>query len=184
MALSKENLGDVLTAARAHNPDIYERDVVFLLACDGAAPDLLPVVYRCLYSGSCEGQDLTDFMETGRMKVLADTLEPFGVGRKEGAAITREENQREMERLIVRFEAAIDDKKIDIASGLKEIKDIRTKLQDKFDMDDNGAESKHLIVVPQKHDFVCPSTHMECSRMPTKEACMEMYPELVERKDK
>lgn len=58
---------------------------------------------------------------------------------------------------------------------------IRFELNKNFEMEKSDDE-RRIIVVPQKHDKVCPYTHRECTDMPTKEACMQYY-NLVEKED-
>jgi len=88
--------------------------------------------------------------------------------------ITREQNKTELLSLIERARRASENGDIDVKDALTMEKDIRVKLQDKFDME-KSEDERRIIVVPQKHDVVCPHTHRECTYMPTKEACMEHY---------
>lgn len=51
---------------------------------------------------------------------------------------------------------------------------IRVELNKNFDMEKSDDE-RHIIVVPQKCDIICPHTKRECTYMPTKEVCMKHY---------
>ena len=63
--------------------------------------------------------------------------------------------------------------------GLSLIKDIRINLNNKFEMT-RSDDNRRIIVVPQKHLYICPHTNRECSNMPPKEVCMKYY-NLIER---
>ena len=93
---------------------------------------------------------------------------------REDFEYTREENRAALLRQIEEIEEAYRDKKISFKDKSAQIYAIRFRLQDKFDMDRSGDE-RRIIVVPQKHDFICPHTNRECSAMPSKEACMKYY---------
>jgi len=88
--------------------------------------------------------------------------------------VTREQNKNELLSLIKKAQKAAEDGLLDIKDALTMEKDIRVKLQDKFDMEQSEDE-RRILIVPQKHDIVCPHTHFECTYMPTKEACMKYY---------
>lgn len=88
--------------------------------------------------------------------------------------ITREQNKAGLLSLIDKAMEAAKNGEIDLKDALSMEKDIRVKLQDKFDME-KSEDERRIIVVPQKHDIVCPHSHRECTYMPTKEACMEFY---------
>lgn len=94
-------------------------------------------------------------------------------------ALTKDQNKEEMLLLIEKVRGAAKKNLVDMEYALTYEKDIRTKLQDKFDMEKSDDE-RRIIVVPQKHDKVCPYTHKECTDMPTKEVCMQYY-NLVEK---
>lgn len=97
----------------------------------------------------------------------------------EERSYTKEDNRAALLRQIDEIEEAYLAKKISYKDKSAQQYAIRFRLQDKFDMDASGDE-RRVIVVPQKHDTVCPYTHRECSSMPSKEACMKYY-NLIER---
>lgn len=103
----------------------------------------------------------------------------LGVSSNINPNITKEENKEELLRLIATTEEGIREGKIPMDKGIAIIKDIRIRLNDKFEME-RKDDAKRIIVVPQKHFYICPHTNRECSNMPTKEVCMRYY-NLVEK---
>lgn len=111
-------------------------------------------------------------------KRMAENQAPQDAGiqalEKEELPYTKEENKAALLRQIDEIEEAYQKGKISFKDKSSQIYAIRFRLQDKFDMERSGDE-RRIIVVPQKHDYICPYTHRECSKMPSKEACMEYY---------
>lgn len=133
------------------------------------------------------------YLKSPKSKLIRQRLVGLGVdldgtaGRKAddfsketmAKALTKDQNKEEMLMLIEKVRNAAKKNLVDMEYALTYEKDIRTKLQDKFDMEKSDDE-RRIIVVPQKHDKVCPYTRRECTDMPTKEACMQYY-NLVEK---
>ena len=108
------------------------------------------------------------------LQKLLGVLEPFGIGSVNEELITREQNKTELIRLLKEIKTLAESKKIDAKDAVKMEADIRVKLNDKFEMEESLSQ-KRIIIVPQKHDIICPHTNRECTSMPTKEACMKYY---------
>ena len=101
-------------------------------------------------------------------------LEPFGVGVVNVTAITKEQNKNDLIKLLERVQMLGESKAIDIKDALKMEGDLRVKLNDKFEMEETQKQ-KRIIIVPSKHDIVCPHTNRECNFWPSKAACMKHY---------
>lgn len=170
--LSNENINDIIKAARGTSDTANERDLAFLVLCDMYADK--DAAFKVVYPER-GGVTAAEYMTTDRIKAVLTAARPFGVGVEKGSSVSREENQEQLVRMLARIESAMDDGDIEPAQGLKMMADIRVKLQDKFDMDQSDDSQKHIIVVPQKHDYICPHTNRECSKMPSKDACMAYY---------
>lgn len=168
--LSNENISDVLGAAGGSG-SLSLRDIAFLVLCDTISDK--EAIYRIVYEEPCSNAG--SFISSDKMKSLAEALQPFGVGRKEYAGISREENQSELIKMLDEIKSAMEAGDMERGQGLKMMADIRVKLQDKFDMEESDNEQRHLIIVPQKHDLICPHTNRECTQMPSKEACIRYY---------
>ena len=100
----------------------------------------------------------------------------------EDVTITREENRQGVSDLLAKIEDGLVNNRISFKDAMALEKDIRARLNDKFDMQKSDKE-RRIIVVPAKHLFICPHTNRECSNMPPKEVCMKYY-NLVEKETK
>lgn len=100
----------------------------------------------------------------------------------EDTTITREENRQGFIDLLAKIEDGLVNNRISFKDAMALEKDIRARLNDKFDMQKSDKE-RRIIVVPAKHLFICPHTNRECSNMPPKEVCMKYY-DLVEKETK
>ena len=98
----------------------------------------------------------------------------------EDVSITREENRQGFIDLLAKIEDGLAQGRMSLKDAVALEKDIRARLNDKFDMQKSDKE-RRIIVVPQKHLFICKYTNRECSNMPPKEVCMKYY-NLVEKK--
>lgn len=171
--ISKDNLDDILSAARGTAPDVGVSDVVFLILY-GQLEDKC-MAYHFAYGTDVRIDTVDKHVRSKAMKSVIKACAPFGIGLNDDEVLSREENQRELTKMLADIDAAMASGDLETGQGLKMKMDIRVKLQDKFDMDDSDDSQKHIIVVPQKHDLVCEYTHRECCSMPTKEACMKYY---------
>lgn len=168
--LSNENIKDILNATRH---DVDERDLAFLVLCDNYKD--IREAYKIAYGKTKSEEYVRNFRESDKISALVTAAKPFGVCQDGKVSISREENQSALIKMLGQIEQAMDDEEMDKGQALKMMADIRVKLQDKFDMEDDKDENKHIIVVPQKHDYICPHTNRECSKMPSKAACMKYY---------
>lgn len=168
--IKKEDIKDILASIQQDWKGATEKDIAFLVLCDTFADRKM--AYRIAYNRSVS--DIETFCNTPRMKKLQDILRPYGIGLTAEVTVTREQNKAELINMLKRIKEAAENKKLDTKEALTLEKDIRIKLNDKFEMDESH-EDRRIIVVPQKHDLICPHTNRECSKMPTKEACMQYY---------
>lgn len=167
--LKKEDIKIVLKTVKSEWADVKESDIVFCVLCDTISDK--DAAFRYAYGKAGRGE--TRYKNANMKKLLA-ALEPFGVGEISGATVTREENKQELIKLIDRVQKLSAEGGLDIKDALKLEGDFRVKLNDKFEMEE-AQKQKRIIVVPQKHDLVCPHTQRECSYWPSKEACIEHY---------
>lgn len=144
-------------------------DVAFAALCDTFEDKNF--AYRIAYGKKGDGGAL---YETPRFKKMLVALEPFGVGVVNVTAITKEQNKNDLIKLLERVQMLGESKAIDIKDALKMEGDLRVKLNDKFEMEETQKQ-KRIIIVPSKHDIVCPHTNRECNFWPSKAACMKHY---------
>ena len=150
--------------------DARESDFVFVLLCT-AIKDKAEA-YRVAYGRQCD--DIDDYCKRKNIGELRSVMETFGFAESTQAVITRTENMKDMVDLLARINREVANGNLDIKDALNMEKDIRVKLQDKFEIQEE-AKNQRLIIVPAKHDLICPHTNKECYKMPTKEACMKYY---------
>jgi hypothetical protein len=166
--LKKRDIKEIIESVNAKGLSVDEKDVVFLILCDkieaGAA---------YVFAHGKETKDMPRYRGSKSIVALSEALLPFGVGSPD-EGITKAENKAELIKLLDKLKKAEENKEIEAKDALKIETDIRVKLNDKFEMEEEEGR-KRIIVVPQKHDLICPHTHKECTYMPTKEACMKHY---------
>lgn len=97
-----------------------------------------------------------------------------GKTKKSLSSYTKEENQRLMLAEIENINEKERRGEYDTEkAAITRIK-IYSELNKNFDME-KSEDERRIIIVPQKHDMVCPHTHRECTFRPTKEECLEHY---------
>lgn len=158
-----------MTAIRKDFTDVTERDIAFLILCDEIEDKGL--CFNLAYG--INSPNVSSHYTSEKINRLRELLEPYGIGTNNNS-ITKDENMASMLRLLQKIKQQFNEGLIDAKDALKMESDIRVKLQDKFNMGD-GKEQKRIIVVPQKHDLICPHSQRECTYMPSKEACMAYY---------
>lgn len=147
-----------------------ENDISFAILCDTIADKEL--AYKLAY-GKDNG-NAKEFYTSKQLTAILNALSPYGVGVVNEDSITKEQNKAELIQLLDKIKDLADNKKIPLKDAVKMEADIRVKLNDKFEMDLSNKQ-KRIIVVPQKHDIVCPKTNRECNYWPSKSACMKHY---------
>ena len=168
--LKKENIKMILESVRIDWDKCDEKDIAFAILCDALEDKTL--AYRLAYRKS--EKDAAKFYETPRFKKLLDVLEPFGIGKVNNNAITKEENKNELLKMLDKIDQALSDGNLEPKDALKMQTDIRVKLNDKFEMEESQKQ-KRIIVVPSKHDIVCPTTNRECNYWPSRKACCRHF---------
>lgn len=164
--IKKEDIKIVLDTVRTDWQSVSEKDIAFAILCDVLEDKTL--AYRLAYRKS--DKEAENFYNAPRFKKLLNVLEPFGVGIVDTNAITKEENKGELLKMLDRIDNLLNTGDLEPKDAIKMQTDIRVKLNDKFEMEESQKQ-KRIIVVPSKHDIVCPMTHRECNYWPTKKAC-------------
>lgn len=91
--------------------------------------------------------------------------------------ISFEENKAALISLLQEVQQAMIDGKIDYKDGIKMQTDIRTKLNDKFEVE--KKEGQQYVIVETKYNNICEHCHHELY-IPTKEDLMKQY-NLIEK---
>lgn len=154
---------DIINSLKTEGVNVGLRDVAYLVMCDS-------FVDKALASKVAFQDDYRPSQKS--LSILAEKLKPFGIGAV--TTISKDENREELLKLLQRVQDAEREGTIDPKDAIKIEADIRVKLNDKFNIEEEEGQ-RRIIVVPQKHDIICKHTNRECSAMPSKEACMKYY---------
>lgn len=176
--ITNANIEEIIKKVKDElNQQVTLRDVMFILN-QGMFEDR-KTAYKASFGEVISDDDLDVYIYSERIQKLIDLLKPFmGSDLDNGVVseddITFEENKQGLIKLLKKTKQAEEDGLMETKDALKLQADIRVKLNDKFDTSESN-DNKHIIVVPSKHDMICPHTNYECTFMPTKEACMKYY---------
>lgn len=167
--------------------DAKEADVIFLILCDQLAYKELAYKYAYATDDTkqAEAHFASDEMRAVKDAMLANGYEDDSdkdIKDDINNGLTKERNTQEYIRLIDRTEDAMRRKRITERDGLKLIGEYRKQLNDKFVGMEEENKEQRIVIVPQKHDYICPHTNRECYQWPSKEACMRKY-NLIEQKN-
>lgn len=157
------NIKDIINSLKTEGIEAKIRDVAYLAMCDTFVDKSL--AEKVAYQEDSKPSNKV-------LSALAKKLKPFGIGAV--TTISKDENREELLKLLQKIQDAERDGTIDPKDAIKIEADIRVKLNDKFNIEEEEGQ-KRIIVVPQKHDMICKWTSRECSAMPSKEACMKYY---------
>lgn len=161
--ISYNDIKDIINSLKTEGVEARVRDVAYLVMCDS-------FVDKGLAAKVAYQED--DKPSNKVLSILAEKLKPFGIGAV--TTISKDENREELLKLLQRVQDAEREGTIDPKDAIKIEADIRVKLNDKFNIEEEEGQ-RRIIVVPQKHDIICKWTSRECSAMPSKEACMKYY---------
>ena len=166
--MTNEEIKETIEYFRKQGQQIRVRDIAFVLLSKIFESDV--TAYQCLFGN--EGYD--EYISSPLRKDIESYLKLQGRIKSQKSSeseLSFEENKREMQGLIDRFEEGMENGTIDPAIGLAKIADIRVKLNDKFNVQEEQQE--RVIQVLKKFNAVC-----DCGReiyVPTKEELMEEY---------
>lgn len=161
--ISYNDIKYIINSLNTEGIEARVRDVAYLVMCDSFVDKGLAA--KVAYQEE-------DKPSSKVLSMLAEKLKPFGIGAV--TTISKDENREELLKLMQRVQNAEREGTIDPKDAIKIEADIRVKLNDKFNIEEEEGQ-RRIIVVPQKHDIICKWTSRECSAMPSKEACMKYY---------
>ena len=159
--------------------EISEKDIsFFILKREYQNAEL---AYRIIFDDPTD-MDCKEYENLEDIKYLRDYMNANFVGKKnqpkkkksieDFSDITFEENKDALIGLLKEVEDAKADGTLPLKDALKAEIDIRTKLNDKFNVSEDANEQQ--IVVTKKFDYICPYLHKECW-LQTKEDAMKRY---------
>lgn len=168
--IRKDDIKNILSSVKSDYKGVTQKDIAFCVLCDVFADK--GTAYQMIYGEV--SADAEAFYSSAKIKKLLTFLQSFGIGAFNDSSLSKEQNKAELLALLSKIQVAVKKGDIETKDALKMEADIRVKLNDKFDMEESQGQ-RRIIVVPQKHDLICPHTNRECSQMPTKEACIKYY---------
>lgn len=168
--LSNKDIELILGSVKAEWSEVSEKDIIFAILYNTLEDK--NKAYKYAYR-TTRGSGEKHYNEP-KFKTLINALEPFGIGGISEYTITKEENKEGLLKLLYSIDDMLKSKQIQPKDAVKMKADIHVKLNDKFNIEDNQKQ-KRIIVVPQKHDCICPHTQYECSYWPSKETCIKHY---------
>lgn len=179
--ISNEDLNKIIKDCAAVGCQITVRDISFLLLC--RIFDDIEVAYKSIFGNSVV--DLNKYNEEKRINFLRSYIEtnfPLRKSKRNSSddEITFEENKAGMMKLITDTRKALEEGKIDPKDAYKIEADLRSKLNDKFDVKEEVKDQ--VVQVLQKYDSICPHCMHEVASKPiSKEDAKRLY-NLVEKK--
>lgn len=157
--------------------EISEKDIsFFILKREYQNAEL---AYRIIFDEPYD-MECKEYEQLEDIKFLRDYMNKNfrGKKRKESeeevdfADISFEENKDALIKLLEELQIRKDNGDIPYKDAVKIEADIRTKLNDKFNVSEEANEQQ--IVVTRKFDFICPHLHKECWQL-DKEYAMKKF---------
>lgn len=184
--ISNNTIKKIIDDCKVAGHEVGIRDVSFAYLC--YAFEDAKVAYRALFGNDADfdPEQFDSYCKESSIEYLRAYISANYPLKRKGRPssdeidnITFEENRQGIISLISQTEDAIQNKQIAKKDGLKILADLRVKLTDKFNIQDEQIEQ--MVVVEKKYNAVCEHCHHEIY-IPTKEELIEQY-NLVERND-
>ena len=172
--ITNYDIKKIIQDCNGNGHDVKVRDIAYVILCSYFED--ATVASKAIY-GDESGKDieaiphLTKYMEQHYLKKKKSGSSPDD-------ELSFEENKAEMIKLINETKLAMDRDEVPKKDGLKILADLRVKLNDKFNVQDESKDS--LVVVESKYNSVCEYCGHEIA-VPTKEQLMSKY-NLIEKK--
>lgn len=190
MAMTVDEIKDIIKESRLAGHDVKMKDVAYIIV--RTVIDDRAVAYRSVFDTAESEDSVKQYEMQPGIKFLKNRLKKYISPKTQKSAasapkaqdtsvkdisskykdITFEENKEAMLELIDEIQEGMRNKEIDVAVGLKMQTDIRTKLQDKFEV--SNKKDEHRIVVNTKFNHICEWTRKECF-LQTKEYAMKQW---------
>lgn len=171
--LNEKNIKKIIETCKNAGYDIRIRDIAYCLLTETFEDK--DIVYKIVFGINIE--DTLSFDSSAPIQYLRSYMK-YGVEKETKKKKTKkddvsfEENRAEMIKLLKQTQTAMDDGSIEMKDGLKIMADIRVKLNDKFNV--NNEDKDKLVIVEKKFNHICERFNIECY-LPTKEELMEIY---------
>lgn len=169
--MDNEQIKKTIEHFKESGETIRVRDIAYTLLSKMFADS--KTAYQCLFGTEGYEDYADDEMRSKLELYLSDAGYIRSISTDDDTGeITFEVNKKEMERLLVKTQQAMDDGLVDPKDGLKIMADIRVKLNDKFKVE--SKQQDRMIVVEKKFSGICEYCHHEIY-VPSEEELMEKY---------
>lgn len=169
--INTKDINDIVGEIAKHQFQIKMADIAFVLLSEMFEEINIP--YAILFGKGATITEIKKYGNSRRIKMLKSYMDknyPLSGASTSGgyADISFQENKSEMIKLIDELKQKYDDGKLAYKDYAKMVTDLRTKLNDKFQVSDD--ETQQYVVVNTKYNDIC-----VCGReiyRPTKEDIM------------
>ena len=169
--MDSEQIKKTIEHFKEYGEDIRVRDIAYILLSKMFADS--KIAYQCLFGQEGYEEYSNDILRDKITQYLTD--EGFIQNMKtddDSGGITFAENKREMEKLLDKIQEALTKGIIEPKDAFARMADIRTKLNDKFKVEQ--TQKDRLIVINAKYNSVCEHCHHEIY-IPTVEDLKKEY---------
>lgn len=180
--INNKDLNKIVEDCRVSGVNITVRDISYSLLCRFYEDKKVSYKIAFGVQGAVNEHDFENYeksREVAFINAYMDSNYPNNniatkKKAKEGEDISFEENKAYMLKLKRDTEEAMASGEIEFEKGISLLKDITTKLNDKFQV--NSDVKDHVVIVEQRYDYVCPYCNHEVARRPmTKEEAIKEY---------
>ena len=170
--LDRSEISNIITSCSNNKQQARVRDLIFVLLQDMIKDEEL--IYKTLFNDN----RFLEYKNTNKdlLKSIKDKLEenfyPKARVYTSDDTISFDENKAEMIKLIKETQESERNGEISKEFSLKTQADLRTKINDKFKVGEEGQSN--IIIVPKKCNMICDKFGVECY-LPTKKDLIKEY---------
>lgn len=177
MRISIDDINKIITDCKGIGYSVRMSDIAYAMLSRMFKDVTIP--YTILYGKGASEEEIRKFDSDKNMKFLKKYMQSnFGVGnaerkeQEEGGELTFGENKEQLIKNLETIKNMKERGELDAKDFIKLDIEIRTKLIDKFKVEDDKDEQR--IIVYSKYDSICPYCHHEVKSKPAEEAIREI----------
>lgn len=179
--ISNDKLTDIIKDCELAGHKVKIKDISYVLLC--RCYDDIAVAYKVLFDSDKSNAEILEYHQSNTISFLrtymdsnfasqAKEINQKSKKRSKEDDITFEENKAYMLKLKRDTEKAMEDGTVEFDKGVTLLKDITTKLNDKFQVQNDVKEQ--MVIVNCKYNAICEGCGKE-TYIPTKEDLMKEY---------
>jgi hypothetical protein len=176
----------ITTDAKNLGHDVSMQDIAYVFLCESY--ENAEIAYKVLFGKESIDAEVNKYKKSKKIVFLTDYIKSNYIkpskkaevefSTEEDMDLSFEENKSKMISLLNKIEELVASGDMSAKDAVKLEAEIRTKLNDKFSVDDQSEQS-NVIVVEPKFNLICPHTNRECY-VNSKEQVMKRY-NLIEK---